>query len=594
MENIDKPTKRLYFNVEITNSTTQNILAKSETTLLKPLFRDPENWDLCINRFRLPLNGIPLTRNNIPFEQWQVSLGFYNNSQWTYKSSYVPQYNPAYNTLLTPTAYALSHGANGAGEYLSVNPDLTTSQVYNSQNFSDFNSNILPTFDLYNNSGTYYYVSQDQSNVYCVYMKTGETYTINVPSQNVFTSIYADVNTNELYLSVYNQTGNTTASGVYARTNDSTWTQTGYYLASTSPITSVSTTSDNVFLNCGSDKVMYKYQKGNAYSTSSFTFQYPGSQHITYNNLIYHFETFPLLGEKLISVFDTSFNDIQNFQINNGASYIGLDNMNNILLSFNGGTQNQAIDGNGNLQYEFTTTSNFTFIFYGVPSSTQVPKDSGEYFIWSYQDYLTQINSALNTCYTQMSTAFSGTYAPTKAPELFFDPASRLFYIQADKAYADSTTYTIDFNQILYNMFLFPSLPDNNLPGSKSILIQDVSGSSPNFLNIYQESSSVAKFYDLVRILIQTSRIPVSGDSELANNSQLIITDVVPDTDTLSPSGLLIYQPTVLRFYNMYATSPFGTVDIYFSCGTKSGNIYPIYIVPNEYASCKIQFQKGQ
>jgi len=586
-------TERIYFNVEITNQSNVNIQAKADIVLQKPLFRVPQMYDLCINRFRLPLNGIPLTRDNIPFQQWQVSLGYYANNQWNYQNTFVPQYNPAYKTIYTPTAYALSHGSNGAGEYLSVNPDLTTSQVYNSQNFSDFNSNILPTFDLYNNSGTYYYVSQDQSNVYCVYMKTGETYTINVPSQNVFTSIYADVNTNELYLSVYNQTGNTTASGVYARTNDSTWTQTGYYLASTSPITSVSTTSDNVFLNCGSDKVMYKYQKGNAYSTSSFTFQYPGSQHITYNNLIYHFETFIYgpLENNLISVFDTSFNDIQNFQINNGASYIGLDNMNNILLSFNGGTQNQAIDGNGNLQYEFTSAQNFTFVFYGVPNSTQVPIDSGEYSIWSYQDYLTQINTAFKTCYANMLTAFPS-YEPTNIPQIYFEPTTRLFYMTSDALYSDPTTYLIDLNQILYNMFLFPSLPDNNQIGYKSILVNPTSQTGSTN-KIYQESSSLAKFYDLVRILVQTVRLPVNGDNEGSNQSQLVITDVVPDTSSLSPSGLLIYQPTVLRFYSLYSTTPLNNIDLYFSYGTKKGNIYPVYIAPNEYASCKLQFSSN-
>jgi len=591
MENIDKPTKRLYFNVEITNNTTENILAKSETTLLKPLFRDPENWDLCINRFRLPLNGIPLTRNNIPFEQWQVSLGFYNNSQWTYKSSYVPQYNPAYKTVNIPNTFAFTLGA----KYLSINPDLTNPQTYTTTSLTDFNSTIQPTYDLYNDIGTYYYVSVDQSNVYCVFGST--TTTIPITANNVTTCIFVDQSTNDLYISLQNQSAGTQGLLQYTRTGDNEWTSGNFYEVSngTYTINSIAVFDNQVFamcstLNLGVDNVsdLIAFTKGNVYSTGSVQFYNPLVYMTSINDLMY------VAVDAALQTYNSGLNQISTISLPSLAAgynaFLGFDINNNILLNLN--TSNIAIDTQGNTQYSFPNEN--YFLIFNSFTPTQVLIDSGEYYLWTYQDFLTQINSALKTSFTQISTAFSGTYTPTKAPELFFDPASRLFYIQADKAYTDSTTYTIDFNQILYNMFLFPSLPDNNLPGSKSILIQDVSGSSPDFLNIYQESSSVAKFYDLVRILIQTSRIPVSGDSELANNSQLIITDVVPDTDTLSPSGLLIYQPTVLRYYNMYATSPFGTVDIYFSYGTKSGNIYPIYIVPNEYASCKIQFQKGQ
>ena len=67
-ENTER-TERIYFNVEITNQSNVNVQAKADIVLQKPLFREPQRYDLCINRFRLPLNGIPLTRDNIPFQQ---------------------------------------------------------------------------------------------------------------------------------------------------------------------------------------------------------------------------------------------------------------------------------------------------------------------------------------------------------------------------------------------------------------------------------------------------------------------------------------------------------------------------------------------
>ena len=103
-------TKREYFNAEITNTTQTNVLAKYETTLLKPLISTTQGWDLCINRFRLPLSGIPLSVKNIPFQQWEVSLGFKNNGSWTYSSAYVPQYNA---TISTSSHIALVNTSSG-------------------------------------------------------------------------------------------------------------------------------------------------------------------------------------------------------------------------------------------------------------------------------------------------------------------------------------------------------------------------------------------------------------------------------------------------------------------------------------------------
>ena len=88
-----------------------------------------------------------------------------------------------------------------------------------------------------------------------------------------------------------------------------------------------------------------------------------------------------------------------------------------------------------------------------------------------------------------MKTAFPD-YAPTTIPQIYFEPTTRLFYMISDNLYADSTTYLIDLNQILYNMFLFPSLPDNSQAGYKSILINPTTQQGA-LSKIYQESSSL-------------------------------------------------------------------------------------------------------
>ncbi len=140
-------------------------------------------------------------------------------------------------------------------------------------------------------------------------------------------------------------------------------------------------------------------------------------------------------------------------------------------------------------------------------------------------------------------------------------------------------------------MFLFPSVIDANNVGYRTILCMDsTDGITPSFISVYQEAGSLSHFYDLVRILILSQTMPINGDLEGKNSSLKVITDVVPDVDTLSPSGILIYQPTIPRVYNMYSSSPLNNIDIQFAYGTKDGSIYEVDISPNEYASAKLQF----
>ena len=48
-------------------------------------------------RARIPCDQIPLSQDNIPFQQWQIEIGVPVvgvPNQYTYYNSYVPQFNP--------------------------------------------------------------------------------------------------------------------------------------------------------------------------------------------------------------------------------------------------------------------------------------------------------------------------------------------------------------------------------------------------------------------------------------------------------------------------------------------------------------------
>ena len=240
-------------------------------------------------------------------------------------------------------------------------------------------------------------------------------------------------------------------------------------------------------------------------------------------------------------------------------------------------------------------------IFPGVNITT--PADAGNVDIWNYQTYLMQINAALNTAFA----ALVGTgYEPTKAPTVVYNPTSKLFSLLCQGVYLNQVAglpkYTVAFNTALYNQFLFPLLME--APGILAvdsnwsyINIQDMeyntsSETPPLWVSAYQECSTIAKFYDLVRILVATSKIPVNGDSEGVNSSVSLLTDIVPDTSVFSPGGLIVYNPSILRDYNLETSVPLRDIDIQFFYGTKDGSIYKVNLPPGEYASIKLEFEQ--
>ena len=279
--------------------------------------------------------------------------------------------------------------------------------------------------------------------------------------------------------------------------------------------------------------------------------------------------------------------------------YALLSNINSTLTSIN---SLSLVDGN--ICYTNSTSSNlFSSTLQGGLTSFNTGLNNlqgfqiggvqigpaGDYSLWSYQDYLNKINEAFTNSFDNMKARYQIT--PTTAPKLIFNPSTRLFALQIDSSYND-TDFKIDMNMNLYNMFLFPSSPDQGLTGFNTLAIIDNTGQGGDTINVYQETPSLSKFYDLVKINIQTYRMPVSGDNTGLNSSAKIITDVAPDTDTLAPSGLLLFSPTILRWYNLNTNCPLNSVDVYFSYTTKSDKTYIIDIAPNEYASCKILFFK--
>ena len=109
---------------------------------------------------------------------------------------------------------------------------------------------------------------------------------------------------------------------------------------------------------------------------------------------------------------------------------------------------------------------------------------------------------------------------------------------------------------------------------------------------ITQPHNSNYRWFDITRIIVRSTKMSVAGDVELNNTSLLNITDFAVDTS--APDVLLqIYEPTVLRYYQLYQTSPLNAVDVQLSYSTRSGEIYPIYLTAGSSGSIKLLFRRS-
>lgn len=620
----DVDTQREYFNATYFNNSGVNQNARYDTTLLKPFFNDPDKWKLAINRMRVPLSGIPLTKNNIPFHKWEVGLGFTTSKTATVNEyqNFVPQLNDSGNTketeyVITPSKLTL---------YYAGLTEIISSRTYASANLL-WNKNIQYDYDnVY--GGTIYALLGPESiptGVACISLQTGQLLaTLPVSFNTVLRSVGVDQTTGNVYLGLRELAGQNLKIIIqsYNRVSKTSWTAStaynienpdGYdpYGICVNDDCLVVTTYDpnQVFPNAN----MYTFEIGDGVYFNNYVV--PSTSGVIVKatgGLLYAIN---MSGNAMTINTTTNFNitpvTTVSFSgtVNQTNPYLGTDNDGNVLI--NVGSQTVAYSPTGQLQYTFTPIPLSTIM---IPSAPY-PVDAGPANIFTYQTFLNQINSAFLKSFTDAKAELGATFLPTQAPEIIYNAQTKLFSLVAEGQYlttnADgSNQYIIYMNNTLWNQFYFPS--NIYKSGYNSIMLQNYginafvgtgSANIPQYVYIQQEDSTIYSFYDLVRIIVGTTRIPVSGDGEgktfsntgtTSNNSINMITDIVPDTTTLTPGSVLIYVPAgILRWYNLYAQQPFDKIDLFLQYETKDGNIYPIDVINGEFFSVKLEFKKG-
>lgn len=253
-----------------------------------------------------------------------------------------------------------------------------------------------------------------------------------------------------------------------------------------------------------------------------------------------------------------------------------------------------------------------SFLVY-VPLNNLSPTDEAYYFVYSYQQFVDEINVALNASFM----AAGG--SATQPPYLTYDSKTGLFTLIAEYAYGTAAgEYQIYFNQPLYAFFdNFKSIKNTPFgqPNGKDyqLIIENTGVTLQSFAPGYSESVGVNAYaqtqenytlylWNSVRKIIFTSSIPVINENinisnnqfaTTTNNTLKILTDF--EVSLTTGSDWRSYQQYIpqgeYRLISLNSDTPMYKFDFQILFQTADQKVYQLYINPGEYFSMKVLFR---
>ena len=225
-----------------------------------------------------------------------------------------------------------------------------------------------------------------------------------------------------------------------------------------------------------------------------------------------------------------------------------------------------------------------------IPNTSNPARDLYGPSIWSYQDFLDMLNTALSEAFTEIKGLHGGA-PPTEAPFMTYDASTQLYTFNAEQLYDSSlTTIEVLFNSPLYTIFNgFRAF--NDTPYER-IIIKDTFNNKTTingkpYYSIVSEFSTVGAMADLISIQFLTNSIPVTVElqSSQSNITQQVITDFeVNATEIADLTPIYFFLQGPRRLYDLNSDYPLKTIDLNVRWTSKFKNddgsqkTYPIYV----------------
>lgn len=241
--------------------------------------------------------------------------------------------------------------------------------------------------------------------------------------------------------------------------------------------------------------------------------------------------------------------------------------------------------------------------------------------IYSYNSFITMINTALLTSFNALKVAFPGA-PPTEAPYMQYNAQTLLCSLYCQQSYdpvvAGAPTIEIYFNNILYyffdNFFIIrtgnqdPSYKDykfvitnqRNNAITSDINNPAITGGNP-YYKFEQEYSTTYNWNDTKTISFKSGLFPVASEYVRTGQNQTvasekILTDFEPIQSLSDPSGfrgVLQYQAQgVYRLIDIASQNPLKSIDLQITYKDELGDDHDLYIPHGSSITVKIAFIK--
>ena len=214
--------------------------------------------------------------------------------------------------------------------------------------------------------------------------------------------------------------------------------------------------------------------------------------------------------------------------------------------------------------------------------------------IFSYNAFVTMINTALNTSF-QALIAANPANPGTRPPFISYNPNTKLFELYTENVFSNK----LFMNDSLYGYFTgFSSFDYNVEPDHYHLLITDdrelntVNIGGVDYKKSTAEFSTLQAWSDLARLELQ-SNIPIN--SELIGGQKDItsrlLMDFLPNV-LISNGENFVYDPFQFRWVDMISNYPLTRIDMDLVFRYKDGSTSPLELSPSSVASIKILFRK--
>ena len=247
------------------------------------------------------------------------------------------------------------------------------------------------------------------------------------------------------------------------------------------------------------------------------------------------------------------------------------------------------------------------------------------YYVYTYQQFIDSLNKSIKECFNQLQSQLPSVIFPEASPFIQWDPSTYLCTLFGDAAFFDDTIKPADhpqvklyFNSPLMNLFRsFPArfMGHTSKKNWQLMFYATNNGSNTtafetyNALTMFQERESISLWNPIMNIVFMSNHlqpvatytgVPQSDTNLLSlgdnNNFANILTDFQVALSKDNGYNGIVYFAAVNPEERMLdlrsGGSGINTVDLQVYWKSRTGQLVPLYLHSNCYASVKLLFRK--